>query len=277
MRAGRDPRRRNRNIGTAKQGHGQNNRMTIPEAWADGRMYYERLKEPVILVRGVWAHSIAFLVEPTHRGCVHACTVDDVVRMLEYLPQAHVIAIKTVVLRQPTRKQGILNPCWGRLVYWANIGRYSGTTIFLEAQEPDGGLRWNKSLDPAGTAELERLRVDGHRITETKRDYLIESSLNAIRATQLYRTVPHELGHYADYLASVREPGRETADLDEKARLERAYASKPHQDKEAFAHRYADEVRRQLIRERRIPFPRREERLRVGADGLTRAWFGSVP
>jgi hypothetical protein len=42
MRAGRDPRRRNRNIGAAKQGHGQDNRMVIPEPWADRRVFYER-------------------------------------------------------------------------------------------------------------------------------------------------------------------------------------------------------------------------------------------
>jgi hypothetical protein len=45
----RDNRRRNRNIGTAKQGHGQNNRMKIPWSFyfntGDFRCYFERLTQ----------------------------------------------------------------------------------------------------------------------------------------------------------------------------------------------------------------------------------------
>jgi len=37
VRAGRNPTRRNRNTGTAKQGHGQDNRHRLPRAWADSR------------------------------------------------------------------------------------------------------------------------------------------------------------------------------------------------------------------------------------------------
>ncbi|MGD2181174.1 hypothetical protein [Lusitaniella coriacea] len=38
---GWDARRRNRNIGTAKSGYGKDNRLTIPESWADERLFYE--------------------------------------------------------------------------------------------------------------------------------------------------------------------------------------------------------------------------------------------
>lgn len=48
-RQGWDARRRNRNVGTAKSGQGQNNRLTIPESWSDGRVFDEKLIDPVAL------------------------------------------------------------------------------------------------------------------------------------------------------------------------------------------------------------------------------------
>jgi hypothetical protein len=52
-RPGWNSQRRNRNIGTAKSGHGQNNRMCIPKHWADGHLFYERLENPVAFSRMV--------------------------------------------------------------------------------------------------------------------------------------------------------------------------------------------------------------------------------
>jgi len=43
MRAGRRPEQRNRKIGTAAAGHGQANRMTVPDVNPDGRSFSEKL------------------------------------------------------------------------------------------------------------------------------------------------------------------------------------------------------------------------------------------
>ncbi len=43
QRPGWNATRRNRNIGTARQGHGQDNRMVIPSNWQDLRRYWKRL------------------------------------------------------------------------------------------------------------------------------------------------------------------------------------------------------------------------------------------
>lgn len=248
--------------------------MVIPEPWADRRMFYERLKDPITVRRQVWSHPVTFLVEPIQRGCVHACTIDDIIRILEHIPRNHLLDLKTIVLRQPTRKQSILSAVWGRLVYWANIGRHSGPTIILEAQDPTTPIRLSHSLGPAEVAELRRLEEDGHRITQTKRHYLIETTLEATRATQLYRTLPHEVGHYAHFIINVRQRWMNTEDLDEKARLEDAYWAKPQQEKEAFAQRYADELRDKLKKSGLIPFERLLGGLRSGRDGLRRECFG---
>jgi hypothetical protein len=96
-------------------------------------------------------------------------------------------------------------------------------------------------------------------VTQTKRDYRVESTLQSIRRTQLDRTIAHEIvGHYAHYLATPRAE----------------YAAKPHVEREAYASRYADALQRDLSRDGRIPFARMEDSLRLGADGLQKAWFG---
>jgi len=84
---GWNPARRNRNIGTAKQGRGQNNKLVIPKAWPDDRIFYEVLKDPVVLYRMIGNNEVTFLVEPTTSGCVYPCTVEDITAVLKLLPE----------------------------------------------------------------------------------------------------------------------------------------------------------------------------------------------
>ncbi len=172
MHAGWNPGRRNRNIGTAKQGHGQDNRLVIPKGWPDDRVFYEVLRSPVAVRRTVGGSELTFLVEPPRAGSFHACTVDDICRVLDFVPPEHLNGIDLIVLRQPTRKQELLRPVWGRLAHHAVTGRHSGTAIFLEAQS-GAPLSWSTSLDPEDAAELERLRADGHVVTRERRGWRI--------------------------------------------------------------------------------------------------------
>lgn len=261
-RSGWDSRRRNRNIGTAKSGHGQNNRMQISESWADGRLFYEKLKNPIALTRRVCDREITILVEPIRPGFLHACTPDDIIQILSLLPTQHVASIDLVVLRQPKRKERLLSPVWGRLQYWSEIHQYTGVAIHLEAHLIGEVQRWEKALSPDDAQELDRLRQDGHQVISERRYHALHTSLESIRATQLYRTLPHEVGHYVDYLESKKETGE--SDL---------YWSKPGKDKEAFAHRYAIEFYKREKEAGRIPFERILNEKTLAAEGLERSWF----
>ncbi len=141
-RSGWDARRRNKNIGTAQSGRSQNNRMSIPERWIGAKwiQFHEKLNNPVTFKRIINAHEMTFLVEPVQPEFFHACTPDDIVQVLELLPQKHIEEIDLIVLRQPKRKERILQPVWGRLRYWAEIQHYSGVAIHIEAQAVDGIL-----------------------------------------------------------------------------------------------------------------------------------------
>lgn len=186
-----NPTRRNRNIGTSKQGHGANNRMAIPQLSAAYRECTAKIGSHVKIDRTVNGRDVTFIVEQTSGGCSHACTVDDVQFMLSYVPAADWVGLKTFVLRQPSRKSRMLNPVWGRLFYHADLAFSgsnnvkSGPALFLEACQIDRPIKWSTSLDRETGDELDRLRADGHRIDRIGKQYVISTDLASVRATQL--------------------------------------------------------------------------------------------
>ncbi|MCI0393044.1 MAG: hypothetical protein MOB07_30295 [Acidobacteria bacterium] len=250
MKRGRDATRRNRNIGTAKQGHGQDNRLVIPECGL--KFYYENLTEYRVAERLVHSRPLPFLVERTRADSCHACTIDDIARVLQHVPSPDFSGIDFIVLRQPKRKEEIINPIWGRIAYFAEIGAHRGRAIFLEALNPSISRRWSKSLTPDGQQELERLRADGHEIVTTRHGHRINANLESVRATLLYRTLLHEIGHSVD---NDCDP----VAFDQKGSLE----------KETFAHQYADELQERLIRFGIIPFDRMFDTEIIVQDGLS--------
>lgn len=239
-----NPTRRNRNIGTAKQGHGQNNKLRLPVCCIRGefKWYFENLQHYDVVKRNFpFGNNITFLVENVFPGFVHACTIDDIATVLNHVPPDDLAGIEMIILRQPKRKEVILKPVWGRLVFYAEIekNKYEGRTIILEAMQPNCTWRWNKSLTPAGQEEFERLQKAGHNIRSTQRYHVITPSIDSIRHTQLYHTLLHEIGHHVD---EKRNP-----DL---------FDRKGSGQKEVYAHRYADKLRTKLEKFAILPFLR---------------------
>jgi len=256
-RPGFNPTRRNRNIGTAASGHGQDNRLVIPQSVNDPRVWYASLGAHRRRSVAIGGFEMLFVVEETSGGCAHPCSVADVARMLSQLPAIDWRDLAAIVLRQPRRKERILAPAWGRLNYFASLGprgRASfaeGPVLFLEALDTDKPIVWPASLSVDGQRELERIADDGHLVERDHGRWIVRSNLEAARATQLYRTLPHEIGHLVDWRLKVEEPVAAGGDRDE---LEAAYFARPVQEREAFAHRYADEAGERLRRFGAIPF-----------------------
>jgi hypothetical protein len=252
MQSGRNATRRNRNIGTAKQGHGQDNNLTIPlRSHPTLTFYYENLKNFKSVTRALGNGSFTFLIEETRADCYHACTVDDIAHVLKFVPAADLAGLNLIVLRQPKYKEEILKPAWGRWFPFVEIGKYQGAALLLEAANTTNPLLWKKSLTPDDEKELERLQEDGHIITTTKRHYVISATLETIRQTQLYRTLLHEIGHHVDY---SRDPDM--------------FERKNRAEKEAFAHRYAKTLREDFLKRNIIPFARKLSRAQIEIAGL---------
>lgn len=252
-----NPTRRNRNIGTPKQGYGQNNRMVIPQLFASKHGSTAQIGSHEKLIHEVNGRKVTFIVEHPNRGFLHACSVEDVLFMLSHIPSTDWVGLSTFVFRQSTRKTRIINPAWGRLYYLAEFtfsprrGRWNGPAIFLEACKVSDIFKWPISLGREDRNELERLRADGHGIERIGRNHIISSRIEAVRSTQLYRTLLHEIGHWVDWLEQV-----ETRDGDFSELLD-LYFARPKSEREAFADRYADHWQEILRNKGIIPFDRR--------------------
>lgn len=252
------PERRNRNIGTGKSGRSKSNDMRIPESWLDKHgncsLYYERLEHPCVEDVVIGEAQVRILYDEPHAGYSHGCMPADVIKLLR-LASAFVPAMPDMIIfRQPTRKQSQQSPVWGRFLYYAEFGRNEGTAIVLEAQDMGGALKWSKRMSLEDRAEFERLIEDGHVFVDTGRHFEAQLGEHAVRNTKLYRTLLHELGHLVDHHQKVLcketalDPDRDIAgDL---------YFSRPGSEREAFAHRFADELRQSLRDRGEIPFAR---------------------
>ena len=164
QRPGWNPRRRNRNIGTAKQGHGQDNRMVIPDTWRDSRTFWERVSRFGVVTRPVHGRNLPFVVETTRPDCVYACTVEDLARLLGAAPAEHVAGIEGVLLRQPKRKEQLLSPVWDRLGYAVDskdtVGKRPGWLCDpARSRSQLGGFR--KKAGPASPSPLPCTRGRG--------------------------------------------------------------------------------------------------------------------
>ncbi len=189
-----------------------------------------------------------FITEELNEGYIHACEIGMLLRVLALFPAEDLKGLGAILLRQPTRKQDVLEPAWGRLTYFADVGVanqkpvYEGPLVTLEAQKVGQALEWPKSLGPDGQRELKRLREDGHNVVNERRRYRFMLTLLGARHTQLMRTLPHEVGHWVDYLQKVVRP-TDNGEGDWDALRDR-YFQRSSAERESFAHRYADEFRR---------------------------------
>lgn len=204
--------------------------------------------------------EVAFFVEKTRSGFAYATTVDGVCHLLSFLPFLDWEGINEFVFRQPTSKQILLKPTWGRVDYLAELFSPGGAplapgpAIFLDAVDIGRPLKWSKHLSPDDQLELERLSADGHTIKHNAKSIIISSTYSSVRNTQLYRTLLHEIGHWVDYVNRVVQPAAiSNTDYSE---LSDRFWSRPEAEREAFAHRYAESVRQELWNSKRIPFER---------------------
>ncbi|WP_322518582.1 hypothetical protein [Chitinophaga sancti] len=99
--------RRNRNIGTPKQGHGQNNKLTIPEICAISKTFFERLGNYEKLERTINGHDFILVIEQTRESSKHACSTNDIEKIIEQIASSDYGNLKLIILRQPKRKEEI--------------------------------------------------------------------------------------------------------------------------------------------------------------------------
>lgn len=243
---------RNKKIGTAHQGAKPRNDFGIPSSWHDDRVFWERLQNPTAQTFSIDDHDFTVLIEPTLEDFKHYVSVTDLIEVIKHIPIAHRRDIKVFALRQPKRKEFLHNQVWGRLGYWADFGQYSGVSVLIEAQPVNLAYKLDKKISTDFARELDLLRQEGHAIHATKRRYEVSCPPMAIRNTQLFRTLLHEIGHYVDYISKVLSPAEQG--LTDEASLQEIYHSRPTKEREAFAERYAQDAIAVLRNKGIVPF-----------------------
>lgn len=249
-----NPSRRNKNIGTENQGHGQNNKLKIASPYGSLKSFYEQLSDYKKEIRIINNHEFVFIVEETRKNSIHSCSVNDIQNMIEHIPTTDYGDLRFIILRQPKRKEEVLSPVWGRLIYSYEFENEYFPAIILDAIDLEKQLIWPRKQTIEDQQEFERLKEDGHIFMESRRCFTAEFKPELIRNTQLYRTLLHEFGHYVHYLEIVERPGNNDEDYDVKERRMNLYFSLPKSEKEKFAHIYAEKLKNRLIAEDKIPF-----------------------
>lgn len=236
------PVRRNKNIGTRSSGYKARNRFAIRRPIRDCGAFDEVVPGSAVEKAGEEFPGLTFVVQPLRAGFRHYVSISDIRGVLKCLPADDVTGVAWIVLRQPTRKADIFRPAWGRMFYPSACSR--GASIMIDAQPMDHRFRLPRKMQPDWARELARLRSEGHAVRTDSRHYHVECSAKAIRTTQLYRTLAHEVGHWVDYKTRVFGPAAQGESFE---RLEELYFSTPAREREDAAERYADEMRKRLL------------------------------
>ncbi|MGI4870615.1 MAG: hypothetical protein ACRYFX_05485 [Janthinobacterium lividum] len=242
-----NPVRRSRNIGTTRQGAGRDNKLVIPQPCQTAKNFYERLGKYEKIERIINGHSFLFVIEQLREHSKHACSVEALEEVIRQIPVADLGELKFIVLRQPKRKEERMSLVWGRLIYSYDFEGEVYPAILIEAVDYRLKIKWGSKLSLAEQAELEKLRADGHDIIRNGNYFIAEYDIESVRNTQLYRTLPHEFGHYVQYLEVVVRPGNEDESLKVWEARHDKYCRIAQVEKERFAHAYATVVKRKLI------------------------------
>jgi len=225
--------RRNRNIGTSKQGYGQNNKLKAGDSFVEKLIGYRKQK---VVIKN---HEFLFIEEKLQAGFQYSCSVDDIAACLNFVPECDYGDLKFIIFRQPKKKERILEPVWGRLMYSFEFENQFYPAIIIEAFRPGDKIKWPKKLSVTQSIEFNLLLDEGHRFTDQGKYYEVVLEFNAVRNTQLKRTIFHEIGHYVHYLTVVEWQENENESFEEWKNRYNSYFSISQREKESFANRYA--------------------------------------
>lgn len=244
-----NPIRRNRNIGTAKQGYGQDNKLTIAQPSDTLLSFYERLNNPQKSSITVHNKSITVLIEELHPDYFYSFTPQEAEELFNALPREDFEDFGLLIFRQAKKKEQTLNPVWGRLIYSYEYHDELFPAIIIEScRKSWSKFYWPKKQCLDDKREFELLQEDGLKFKMDKRRYIADLTPKLIRNIQLYRTLLHELGHYVHYLSFVERPGHDNENFNEWERRYDDYFKLPVCEKESFANNYALATKQILVK-----------------------------
>jgi hypothetical protein len=167
--------------------------------------------------RDVNGRLFTFLVECLNENYTNLCTADEVADILRAVPRDDLEGLDLLVFRQPKDGEEQRSCCW---VAYSPEFLYNGRhrpALMLDAVDDTGRQVSIRPADRENEQEVECLREEGHRVADVGVRYIVTGTGEAIRKTQLYRTVFHLVYHHIEFYRGI------TAELD-RERLANQYA-----------------------------------------------------
>lgn len=186
-----NPVRRNRNIGTANNGF---KRQSLFREAPFQEKDFNNCEKIYKIIHNI---KMTFYIDETSKGYIHACSIDDLIDILNQLPPDNIEGIEHIKLNQSTKKEELFGAKWGSLRYYGAPGFMPLITI--EAQPCPLILKIKNSLNPFWQKETDFLKTQCKDWKSNKREHILKFDQKEIRQVQLYRTLPHEIGHWVDY------------------------------------------------------------------------------
>ena len=128
-------------------------------------------------------------------------------------------------------------------------------------------VRWGRHLRPEDRREVDRLMEMADEAQIDRRHYNMMFDVEGVRRCQLYHTLPHEVGHWADLYDKVELPSLHD-DFDRWEERWDRYFQRPAVEREEYAHRYAVEAMQRLREQGLVPFARKIDVGALQAEGL---------
>jgi len=225
MFSNRNPVKRNRNIGTKKAGYKKQSEFRIP--FQNNMPFYENIEKQDCCQKVVNGKVYYFIIEKLKPDYTYTCSVDEICEVLSHCPVDDLEGLGLIILRQPKKKEEIFSLCWGRLIYKFEYNGKLQPAIILEAINLSKDTVIKKSeMSLFFKKELQILQTEGHEIIDENHNIIIKRNFQAARNTQLFRTLPHEIGHYVFCKSGNRINN--------------------YEEKESYANGYAEKIRASL-------------------------------
>lgn len=164
--------------------------------------YVERFREERREING---RLFTFLVECLKRHFAYLCTIDEVAEVLRAVPSDDLEGLDLFVFRQPGGGAEYRKCCWGAYAEAYPYRDAVKPAVLLDAVDDSAQMVAVMPLNRANGQIVECLREEGHRVADVGDRYIVTSTKESVRRTQLYRTVFHLVRHHVDYFRGIRD------------------------------------------------------------------------
>lgn len=159
---------------------------------------------PRVEVRAINGRPLLFIIECLRQQYRYLATINEVASILQAIPPDDMEGLELFAFHQPSPGEEA-GCCWSAYSRQFSFEGKPKRAIVLYAIDGREQHITVKQADRAAAEEAECLREDGHRVVLLGNRYIIASSQDAIRMSQLYRGIYHQLYYHKQAAVGIRQ------------------------------------------------------------------------